>query len=227
MNRLDLTGVRFGLLVALHVDAEDAGRRRIKWICRCDCGRHHSTTTNHLRGGSTRSCGCDSSRSKVGERSASRAAAADPKEYLAQRSKKVASGCIEWLAAKTSRGYGAAHFHGRYVIAHRLSYVAHVGPIPALGVVCHSCDNPLCINPEHLWIGSQQDNMNDKVEKCRHSHGAKHGRAKLSEQQAREILTSADSSASIAAKFGVTAEHVQVIRNGVAWKHLRQGVGRA
>lgn len=79
--------------------------------------------------------------------------------------------------------------------AHRLSYEIHNGPIPEDLFVCHSCDNPLCTNPEHLWLGTQSANMADMHAKGRHAHagaptvnqGESHWNSKMTEQQVREI----------------------------------------
>lgn len=74
--------------------------------------------------------------------------------------------CWEWQAGK-SRGYGTCFEHGMPVSAHRVSYAMHNGPIPPGMVVMHSCDNPGCVNPAHLSVGTQADNMADKTKKGR------------------------------------------------------------
>lgn len=76
------------------------------------------------------------------------------------------TGCWEWLGAYR-QGYGAIKWKGTMHIAHRVSYTVFVGAIPAGMFVCHSCDNPSCINPEHLWIGTAQDNTRDCINKGR------------------------------------------------------------
>lgn len=83
------------------------------------------------------------------------------------------TGCWEWAGSRGSQGYGRviAHDHGwRQERAHRASYEVHRGPIPAGMVVRHRCDNPPCVNPEHLILGSQGDNMQDMVERERTVH---------------------------------------------------------
>ncbi len=99
------------------------------------------------------------------------------RERLKKRSRVDVSGCVLWTAAKEPRGYGNIRWRGRMWRAHRLSWVAARGPIPDGLLVCHKCDVPSCINPDHLFLGTHQDNSDDKIKKGRF-RGGRSGRRK-------------------------------------------------
>lgn len=80
---------------------------------------------------------------------------------------EVINGCWEWQGKILPTGYGEIRMNSQSILVHRCSYETFVGVIPAGKNVCHVCDNRKCINPEHLWIGSHQENMQDAVRKKR------------------------------------------------------------
>ena len=89
-------------------------------------------------------------------------------ELLEERSIKPVSGCVEYTGHKNRQGYGRLRFGGsKHQLVHRFAYETYLGPIPDGVLVCHHCDNPPCINPDHLVLGSHQDNVNDKIRKGR------------------------------------------------------------
>jgi hypothetical protein len=135
--------------------------------------------------------------------------------------------CWGWLGFKSGDGYGKMRTRGKAVRAHRVSYQLHVGPIPDGLSVLHHCDNPGCVNPRHLFVGTHNDNMADCSAKGRIRWGDRRGsgnsNAKLNEDAVREIRRRAadgESRASIAAAFGL---HVGSINNVVTrcrWGHV-------
>ncbi len=141
---------------------------------------------------------------------------------------KTSSGCILWTGANNRHGYGKI-WNEKSILtaAHRVSYELFVGSIPDGLWVLHSCDNPPCINPVHLFLGTHADNMKDMVKKGRSAKGTvkgeQCGRAKLTESQVREIRVrhaNGDGKKAIAADYGIGRLNVSMIVRGKTWKHV-------
>jgi hypothetical protein len=129
------------------------------------------------------------------------------------------SDCWIWTAA-TVKGYGSFGINGKTYLAHRISYsIAYEDPLEMC--VCHSCDNPLCVNPNHLWLGTMGDNDLDRDQKSRQARGTGINTNILTEQQAIEILGSKKIDRVLAVRYGVTKGTINAIRNGRNWKHLK------
>ena len=123
------------------------------------------------------------------------------------------SECWPWIGAKMSAGYGTISRNGKTELAHRLSYTINNGEIPNGIHVCHKCDNPSCVNPSHLFLGTASENAIDMVHKFRG------GRQKLCALDVWLIRNISCSIQSIAGFFEVTAGHIRDIQSGRAWKH--------
>jgi len=140
-------------------------------------------------------------------------------------------GCWNWLAAKFHHGYGCfgvKQTNGKYKIcyAHRVSYELKNGPIPDGMNVLHSCDNRACVNPAHLSVGTQAENVADAARKGRMKsapmYGEKNPGAKLTEEEVKKIraIGKSKSQAAIARDFGVTQTLIGHVLRRSIWRHV-------
>lgn len=141
-------------------------------------------------------------------------------ERFEARIEKRADGCWIISGHRTKGGYVQMRVDGKVHYAHRLSFALYRDEIPDGLFVCHHCDVPNCVNPDHLFLGTAADNMADKVAKGRQPRGAAHGRSKLSEDDARYILRSKLGSAELSRLYHITIQSVCDIRKGKNWAHL-------
>ena len=131
--------------------------------------------------------------------------------------------CWEWEGSRLPSGYGTVgNVGGKSTYAHRMAYEVYVGVIPDGYCVCHHCDNPSCVNPKHLFVGTNKDNAHDCAMKGRHKYishpGTDNGRAKLSVGDVLAIRESTGTLKELAEKYGVTSENIHHIRKGNTWK---------
>lgn len=144
---------------------------------------------------------------------------------------RKSDGCWLWQSGKDMDGYGAfkaVHDGVQYMRAHRYSFALHYDHHPPKGlVVCHRCDTPACVRPDHLFLGTEADNMADKMAKGRHRvlFGAEQPRAILTEEQAKAILNDARPHSVIAAEYGVHAQTISSLKTRVSWPHLGKEKG--
>lgn len=152
--------------------------------------------------------------------------------------------CWVWTAARYRTGYGSIGLgDGRgSAKAHRVSWELHKGPIPNGIEVCHQCDNPLCVNPDHLWLGTHAENMRDMAQKKRSTigdrnpsrlypervaRGERNGHAKLDETDVHALRIMArcgQKHGDIARVFGISSSLVSMIAAGKRWHHLKAGL---
>lgn len=145
--------------------------------------------------------------------------------FFAKVSKDKRRKCWLWTASTAGKGYGQFRIPGtrRNVYAHRMSYELHKGPIPKGMMVCHSCDNPLCVNPDHLFLGDAWINLKDMASKGRHLYGERNSQAKLTARRVHAIHRAAergDSQRKIAERFGIGQMTVCRILKGDRWRHI-------
>ena len=134
------------------------------------------------------------------------------------------TGCWWWAGAASSCGR-AMMYAGKATLAYRVSYEVHAGcPIPNGLLICHRCDNGLCVNPDHLFLGTVADNSADMVSKGRHNpnpnRGVAHHNAKLTEDAIRAIRASSLSQRATARQFGVSKVTVARIKSKESWPHV-------
>lgn len=144
-------------------------------------------------------------------------------ENLLQNSESADErGCWNWNGYLDPKGYGRTSDESGEVLAHRLSYMEFVGPITDGLHVLHKCDNPSCINPSHLELGTNVENHEQKMARGRQFHpiGERNPKAKLTARDVREIRASSLPTNALAERFGVTRTNISMILLGRTWKDI-------
>jgi hypothetical protein len=132
-------------------------------------------------------------------------------------------GCWEWIGRKSYKGYGRMKINDKHIQAHRFSYELHKGNIPDGLCVCHHCDNPACVNPNHLFLGTNADNNRDRDLKGRKALGERNGKSKLTEKDVltiKSMLGEGISASEIARRLNASGSSVSAIKYGRSWKWL-------
>jgi hypothetical protein len=153
-NLMDLSGKKFNKLQV--IDISHRSKRVVFWNCICECGTKLKIRSQHIRTGHTKSCGCIQKYKSL-------------KDALKKKTKWNGE-CLEWIGCCTGAGYGMFCHKGKNYLAHRASYTLYKGKIPGKMFVCHICDNRKCTNPNHLFLGTQKDNVQDMIKKKRHGN---------------------------------------------------------
>ena len=155
--------------------------------------------------------------------------------FWAKVDKSAGTGkCWPWTASRTIWNYG--HFHSATLgkrrnvspefMSHRLAWELAIGPIPAGMAVLHRCDNPPCCNVGHMFLGTNDDNVRDKLAKGRHPRGSACKGAKLDDESVREILARKPTgrvrglATALAQKYGVREGQIYAVWRGTAWSHV-------
>ncbi len=212
----DLRGQTFGLWTVVSLVPSRAGLKckPAFWLCHCACGTERVIVSSALRKGTSLSCGCF------------RYSASQVEQRFLDKVSRVASGCWEWAGPRDKLGYGYLKALGTQK-AHRVSYVLFCGPIPDGLCVCHHCDNPPCVNPVHLFLGTSADNSADMVSKNRQLRGeaviCPTAKRRLTEEEVRSIrrrLESGETPGSIGRSLNVSVTNIYHIRSGKTWKQM-------
>ena len=143
---------------------------------------------------------------------------------------KKTRGCWRWQGLVfANTGYGQFNILGWPVGAHRISWYLKTGKAPVGVSVLHACDNRLCVNPKHLFLGTQADNNRDTHDKMRHRFGEQHWKVVLSNKDIKEIrrrYKRGELQRELGEEFGVGQPHISSIVRHKAWQHLGAGSGR-
>lgn len=146
------------------------------------------------------------------------------KERFWEKVNRTAGGCWLWTGCLCGNGYGAIRAdRERYNLrTHRVSYEIAYGPIPDGLHVLHKCDNPRCVNPDHLFLGTHQENMADKRRKGRDAanKGVANGRAKITDEHVRLIRAASGRQVDIGKQYGVSQTTVWKIKSRQSWGHV-------
>jgi len=127
------------------------------------------------------------------------------------------SGCWLWCGSLGNERYGIFTYDGTKGVAHRWIYQQLVGPIPPGLYACHKCDVPLCVNPNHIFLGTQAENLRDAVRKNRTSFGSQLPASKLTESEVIAIYSGRKSQRALAAEYGVGRRTIQKIWRRSSW----------
>ena len=149
----------------------------------------------------------------------------DIREWFWTQVFKTDFGCWIWFGPRWNNGYGTCRVGGKKRKAHRVAYLLHYGVLPSNKIVCHDCDVPMCVNPEHLFLGTDQDNATDSMLKGRKPSGEGHALSKLTDETVLEIRRRFENGTlkfrEMARSLGVKHQTVLAVAHGKTWKHVR------
>ena len=145
---------------------------------------------------------------------------------LMERCDIVPGGCFEWQRSVNAKGYGKIRLDGVHHNASRVAWIIVYGEIPPRTYVCHHCDNPRCIRPDHLFLGTPADNSGDMAQKGRAAKGEANGFSRLTEGQVAILRKARREKGRFwgvreyARLFGVSRTTIQRAANGTYWNHI-------
>lgn len=208
-NLKDLSGKRFGNLLVIERYGTASGRCPL-WKTLCDCGKEHISRGSTLRNETSISCGCRMSFRK-----------SEIERFWENVEKKES--CWEWNGNILKNGYGTISVNDKSTYVHRLSYLIHKGEIPKGLLVCHTCDNRKCVNPEHFFLGNHKENFAGMINKDRHCRGKRSPNHKLNDEdifKIRSLREEGKTYLEISKLFNVRPGSIRKIALRLSWKHI-------
>jgi len=206
----DLTGHQFGRLIVLRRSEGKPGQPR--YTCQCECGNVKDILSGSLRSGDTVSCGCYNKTRPRG------------KDLLKRFETKIERlpecGCWIWTGATDSNGYGSFRGKNGTQPAHRAVYEFYIGSIPEDLNLCHRCDTPSCVNPYHMFPGTQKDNVQDSMNKKRLWRDGVHKNASVTREDIKDIREDPRPVRKISHDYNISASEVGRIKRRERWSHL-------
>lgn len=180
----------------------------------CRCGKHFSVKPSRVKK-QRHSLSCSRECGRTAKRK-------DTVEGFMARVDIQEHGCWEWIGVRMWLDYGTVRIDGKILRAHRVMWRLVNGDIPDNMMVCHKCDNPPCVRPDHLFLGTAKDNSDDCHSKGRGSRGEAVPQSKLTTEQVIEIkkLAKHYKHREIAARYGVSRAMISYIARGAWWKHI-------
>lgn len=219
-QRVSMVGRRFGKWTVVSLAGGGGVRgRHIEWLSRCDCGTLRAVDGASLRAGRSQACGCDggspySVRSESIERRIERLVTPE-----------AITGCHLWTGYRNRQGYGLLRWRRRMQLVHRITWELNSGSSPGDDLcVLHRCDTPACVNPEHLFTGTRDDNSKDMVAKNRQAAGERGGAHVLTVdavRQVRALSATGKTHRRLAEMFGVSMSSISLIVNRKHWRCVR------
>lgn len=217
---IDMTGFKSNRWTVVSKAEKPLGAKQsgVFWNCVCECGNKAVVYGQTIRKEKSKSCGClKSEQQSLRMKEMRLQQSGSLQDRFFARFVKLENGCWQWRAHTDKDGYGVLPGDRKNTRAHRLSYELHKGQISDGFVICHHCDNPGCVNPDHLFVGTSKDNAQDALQKGRAYVGEKNGRSKLTKENIKEILSSELNGVQLAKKFGVTKSTINRVKRREAW----------
>jgi HNH endonuclease len=208
----DYTGQKRGKLTFIRPTEMRGRKNAVIWELQCDCGSPPCFFAgSQVKEGVIESCGC------------LRFSNTEEK-FWNSLDKEASNGCWKWTKVMMKSGYGTTHYQGRRVYTHRLAWELINGAIPIGMCVCHKCDNPPCCNPDHLFLGTHEENQKDKIDKGRQPKGEDTAQAILTEKDIiairDEYRTKGTLQRELARKYGVHIMTISDIIRRRSWRHI-------